>query len=203
MTSIMKLLGLDEMRNPWPREARHVALVGNPKCGKSTIAQMLEDEFGGVVVDDGLILRQAVPILFGIPAEDCFTQDGKAKVYNVCGVKDEAVRVMLGELGNYLEERYSPEFMPLRAMEEAVKGFPNAPFYIYPSCRRDQGRTYRRGGGVVIQIDNPLAPASPNIWDQWDRNCVDLAITNDPEAWGLDELREYIHALPELLAAAR
>lgn len=202
MTSIMRHLGLDEMRSPWPREARHVALVGNPKCGKSTIAQMLEDEFGGVIIDDGLILRRALPILTGIPEDWCFSQEGKASAVQI-GDREEIVRQGLGELGNWMEARYGEEIMALRAMQLAAAEHPEASFYIYPSVRKTQGRAYRRMGGVVIQVDNPHAPPSGNGFDEWDRSCVDFVVTNDPGEMGLDELREYIHALPELLAAAR
>lgn len=202
MTSIMRHLGLDEMRSPWPREARHVALVGNPKCGKSTIAQMLEDEFGGIVCDDGLILRRALPILTGVPGDWCFTQEGKGQVVTV-GNRSETVRQGLGELGNYLEARYGDDIIPLRTMQIAMAENPEASFYIYPSVRKTQGRCYRRMGGIVIQIDNPSAPPSGNAFDEWDRSCVDIVITNDPDEMGLDELREYVHALPGLLADAR
>jgi hypothetical protein len=198
MTSIMKNLGLDEMGMPWPRNARHVALVGWPKCGKSTVAEMLADEFGCVICDDGLILRQAIPILTGIPVESCFTQEGKASVVRV-GDRDEIVRQALGELGNWMEDRYGVEILAERAMTNALREYPDASFYVYPSVRKTQGRAYRRAGGIVIQIDNPWVGVSENDFDKWDTGCVDLVIENDPRTMSLDDLREYIRYLPSVL----
>jgi hypothetical protein len=186
------------VRRPWPNQIKFVALCGNPKSGKSTVARMLEDEFGGVLVDDGLILRKAVPILFGIPEDEPFTQEGKVKVYDVCG-REESVRQMLGELGNYLEERYSPDFMPTRSLAIARRDNAHAPFSIFGSCRREQGRCYKRNGGIVIEVDNPLAAPSGNIWDEWDRSCVDFRLHNDPRELSLDDLRDMVCALPDIL----
>jgi hypothetical protein len=198
MTSIMRHLASEEMRTPWPTAIRHVALCGWPKCGKSTIAAMLEDEFGAQIIDDGMILRKAVPVLFGIPEDEPFTQEGKDRVYNVCG-REETVRQMLGELGNYLEARYSDEFMPIRAMQVAQKLYPAANFYVYPSVRKVQGRAYKRMGGIVVQIDNPNAPPSDNPFDRWDKSFVDITINNDPSEMSLDELRAFICELPNLI----
>lgn len=189
---------------PWPREVKHVALCGWPKCGKSTIAEMLVDEFGGAVIDDGLVLRQALPILTGIDPADPFSQEGKSRVYQI-GNRQEEVRKGLGELGNWLEDRYGEEILALRAMEmaPAIARAQNATanFFVYPSVRKSQGLAYKRAGGIVIQIDNPLAVPSENAFDRWDASCVDLTITNDPGSMGLDELRDYVARLPELLDA--
>lgn len=202
MTSISSFLGTD-VRSPWPRDIRHIALCGNPKCGKSTIAEMMVDEFGAVVMDDGLILRQALPILLGLPAEAPFTQEGKSQRYTLAD-REESVREGLGELGNYLEARYGDDIMPIRAMQMALasRGAAEVPFFVYPSVRKTQGRAYKRAGGLVIQVDNPLAPPSGNAFDVWDRSCVDFTIQNDPRDMNLDELREYVCALPELVTAA-
>lgn len=187
------------MRQPWPRKIRHVALCGWPEGGKNTVARMLEDEFCGQIIDDGWILRKAVPFLFGVPEDEPFTHEGKAKTYSVLG-REESVRQMLGELGNYLEGRYGEDFMPVRAMQIAEQLHPEANFYIYPSVRKTQGRAYRRLGGIVIEISNPLVGDSGNAFDRWDPSFVDLRIINDPLTMNLDELREYVCALPELLA---
>lgn len=185
---------------PWPRDVRHIALCGWPQSGKSKVAEFLEDEFGGVICDDGLILRRALPILTGIDPEDPFSQEGKARRYKI-GEREETVRQGLGELGNYLEARYGDDIIPIRTMELAQEEHPNAPFYIYPSCRKAQGRAYKRMGGVIIEIDNPKACDSGNDFDRWDRSCVDLIIRNDPDEMSLDDLRDYVTRIPELLDA--
>jgi hypothetical protein len=184
---------------PWPREARHLALVGWPLSGKSTVAEILVDEFGGVIVDDGLILRKALPILTGIPEESCFSQEGKASVVQV-GDRPEVVRQGLGELGKWMEGRYGKDVMPLRAMQLAQQTDPGASFYIYPSVRMEQGRVYRRHGGVVIQINNPTVKPSANDFDRWDPNCVDMEIENDPSTMSKEDLREFVLEIPGLLA---
>ena len=170
---------------------KHIGLCGNPKSGKSTIADMLAKQYGGFVIDDGMILRQAVPILFGIPEYEPFTQEGKAKVYDVCG-RQESVRQMLGELGNWLEDRYGPEFMPVRAMEIAEKHFPYAPLYIYPSVRKTQGSAYKRAGGLIIEVENPKVGPSGNAFDVWDKSYVDLVIRNDPSESSLEDLERIV-----------
>jgi hypothetical protein len=156
---------------------------------------MLEDDFGAVVIDDGLILRRALPILTGIDADAPFTQEGKATIVTI-GERTEAIRQGLGELGNYLEARYGDFHMPQQAMRMAREEHPTAPFYVYPSCRKNQGRAYKMAGGVVIQIDRPGFGPSGNAFDVWDADLVDVTIDN---SGSIDDLREMIHALPGML----
>lgn len=161
---------------------------------------MLQDEFGAVIIDDGMPLRRALPILTGIPEEDCYTQEGKSKVYRV-GNREEEVRKGLGELGNWLEGRYGEEILAELAMQYALREHPDAPLYVYPSVRKTQGRAYRRMGGLVIQVNNPKVGPSGNAFDVWDENAVDLRFTNDPDNMTLDELREHVCDLPTVLNA--
>lgn len=200
MTLISQLLDLDDLM-PWPRNVRHVALCGNPKCGKTTIAEMLIDEFGGgVIIDDGEPLRKALPILTSIPEEWCYTQEGKARTFELAGTEDQ-VRKGLGELGDWLEARYGEEVLAHLAMMNAARNHPDALFYIYPSVRKTQGRAYKRAGGVVIEIDNPTAPPSGNKFDLYDRSVIDFTIHNDPSEMTLGELREYVQRIPNLIAS--
>ena len=180
------------------KDVLHIGLCGNPKSGKTTIADMLAEEMGGVVIDDGLILRKAVPILFGIPEDEPFTQEGKAKVYDVCG-RQETVRQMLGELGNWLEGRYSELFMPIRAMQIAKEEYPDKDVFIYPSVRKFQGKAYKDAGGVIVEIENPKAPKSPNAFDVWDDSVVDFWFTNDPTIMSLEGLRIDVRILSRYL----
>jgi hypothetical protein len=197
MTSITTPWGSLVLRDPWARDARHVALCGHPKSGKSEVARILEDDFGGVVVDDGLILRRAAPILLGFDPDLPFTQEGKATTIRA-GDRVEQVRHSLGELGNYLEARYGEDIMPLRAMQMANEEHAEANFWIYPSVRKGQGRCYKRHGGVVVQVNRPGFGPSGNAFDVWDESAVDIVIENDGS---LDDLRERIHALPSFLKA--
>ena len=192
----MKRLGLDELPMPWARNARHVAICGWPKSGKDEVARMLEDEFNGVVVDDGAILRETLPILLGIDPMLPYSQNGKATRVSV-GDRSEQVREGLGELGNWLEDRYGPYIMPIRAMQTAQEKHPDANFYIYPSVRKEQGRAYKMAGGVVIEVARPGVGDSGNEFDCYDRKLVDITLTNDGT---LDDLRALVKSLPLLLA---
>lgn len=181
---------------PWQRNARHVALVGWPKSGKDTVARMLEEEFGGVIVDDGAILRQALPILTGIDPDLPYSQEGKATVVRV-GDREEQVRHGLGELGNWLEDRYGQDIVPIRAIEIAQQQHGDAyPFFIYSSVRKAQGRVYKRYGGVVIEVARPGAGDSGNAFDWYDPGLVDITIPNNGS---LDDLRDFVKELPRLI----
>ena len=197
MTSITTPWGSLALRDPWPLEARHIALCGNPKAGKSEVARILEDDFGGCVVDDGLILRRALPVLLGFDPDLPFSQEGKATLVQA-GDRVEEVRDGLGELGNYLEARYGEDIMPLRAMQMAREEHSEANFWIYPSVRKGQGRCYKRHGGVVVQVNRPGFGPSGYAFDTWAESAVDVVIDN---SGSLEDLREQVHALPSLLKA--
>lgn len=167
-----------------------------PTCGKTTVATLLEEEFGGVIIDDGLLLREALPVLTGIDPSLPFSQEGKATAVQV-GDLSETVREGLGELGNYLEGRYGEDILPLRAMQRAAVEHPHAPFYIYPSVRKSQGRAYKRYGGIVVEVVRDGTQPSGNDFDRYDNNLVDIRVENFGT---LDDLREYVLALPSLLA---
>lgn len=156
---------------------------------------MLEDEFGGEIIDDGAILRQALPILTGINPALPYSQEGKATVVRI-GDREEQVRHGLGELGNWLEARYGDDIVPLRAMQIAQETHPSANFYIYPSVRKSQGRAYKRHGGIVIEIKRPGVGDSGNVFDWYDPALVDITIQNDGT---LDDLRATVKELPRLL----
>lgn len=187
----------ENLLSSWHNDVRFIGLCGVPRCGKSTVAEMLADEFSGVIIDDALILRQAVPILFGIDISEPFTQEGKAKEYFVCG-RRMTVREMLGELGEFLESRYSPDLKTMRAVNYALKAYPSAPFYILPSLRLDQGLFLKTLGGVVIEVVNPRVQPTGNGFDEYNKSFVDFQIINDTS---LEDLREFVKAVPELISA--
>jgi hypothetical protein len=183
----------------WPEQYRHVAICGYPKSGKTELATILCEEFGGVLIDDGAILRKAVPTLYGINPEDCYTHEGKNRSYRVLA-RTETVREMLGCLGDYLEGRYGENFIPTRAMAEARRSFPNAPFYVYPSVRKTQAWAYRDAGGVALQIDRPGVGPSGNPFDEWNRDFIDLVIYN---GFTLADLRQVARDIPMHLGRSR
>lgn len=165
---------------------RYVALCGAPGAGKSTVAERLAYHFGGVIVDDGLPLRQAAMKLYGLSWEDVSTQEGKAREVMVCG-EIFTVRQLLGDLGNMLEAFYGDQFMPERALA-LTKLRPDAPFYIFPSCRKNQGLTYRREGGFVVEVARP-GHQPVNDFDHYDRSLVNMCIFNN---YGLQDLEDQV-----------
>ena len=185
--------------NVWPEHIKHVGLVGWPGCGKTTVAGFIADLFWGHICDDGAILRKALPILTGVSPWHCYSQEGKAEVVKI-GSREETVRQGLGELGNYLEARYGEEIMPLRAIELGREAAPEAPLYIYPSVRKNQGKVYREAGGIIIEIQNPTVSPSANAFDVWNRDLVDLTFYNDPGLHTLADLLQRISDLPSCIA---
>lgn len=183
--------------NLWPTHIKHVALCGHPRSGKSTFGKLLAEEFGGVEVDDGLPLREAAIPLFGLNPEHPFTQDGKATRYEVCGQMVD-VRSMLGDLGDYVEQKYGQSFMPERAIQTAYRDFPGAPFYIHGSVRKEQSLAYRSRGCLVIEVDNPNVRASGNAFDEWNKRYVDWRVVNDPRLMSIEDLRLWVRRIPEL-----
>lgn len=161
---------------------RFVALCGAPKSGKSTIAELLRDRYGAMIVDDGMPLRRAVMDLYGLSWEDVSTQEGKAREIEVCG-KTYQVRHLLGDLGNMLEGFYSQQFMPERAIASITQ---TAPFYVFPSCRKTQGLTYRQHGGLVIEVYRPgYEPV--NDFDHWDQSLCTHIAANDTTLEALEQ----------------
>lgn len=180
-----------------------IALCGWPKSGKSLAAEILSEVYGGVIVDDGMILRQAVPILFhGVAFEDMLTQEGKLKTYEVLG-KTYTYRQLLGYLGQVLEDFFGEHFIPEQTVRK-IETMPEAPFFILPSVRKTQGQYYRAMGAEVWEIDRDV-PASENAFDQWDKDAVTRVIRNRNiglKGFENNVLEAYSERLGTLLLAA-
>lgn len=165
-----------------------IALCGNPLCGKSTVANIMEEQYGAVIIDDGMILRKAVPVLFyGVEFQDLLTQEGKRKTYEVLG-KTYTYRQLLGELGNLLEDFFGQAFIPEQTLRR-LPLFADAPYYVLPSVRKEQPWYYKNNGAAIFQIDRDLAPPSPNAFDSWAERAVDKVITNNGT---LEELEQAV-----------
>ena len=172
---------------------RFVALCGAPQAGKSEVAQILCENYQAQIVDDGYPLRAAVSAVYGIPIEYTYSTEGKDKVFEVCG-KPFTLRQLLGDLGNLLEGFYGEQFMPERALDFVQKGaiptyqgFKRAwgGFYIFPSVRKTQGHTYRKHGGLVVEITRP-GYAPKHDFDQYDPSFVTHTIRNDKTLFDLE-----------------
>ena len=160
-----------------------VALCGNPKSGKSLAQKILEDNFGYKPVDDGWPMRDFAMRHLGLTLEDVMTQEGKSRISNIDGTNWEH-RKILGELGNKLEAMFGPHAMPYMAIAGCTPG----ELYSFGSVRRDQGAFYQKRGGIVLEIHNPLAPASRYEFDQYDSSIVDSVIFNDAQSKGMSPL---------------
>jgi hypothetical protein len=189
------------------RRPLYVALCGAPQSGKTTLAEYLAERYGAVVVDDGAVLRDAARALYGLELEDVTTQAGKARIVRVCG-KDYTVRQLLGELGNLLEARYGDQVIPELTLKRLhARGPHGAPFYVFPSVRKNQGLTYIDNGGVVIEVDRP-GHVPVNDFDRYERDLIEDTVFNTGSLFRMFQKADLIfrdrlgfEPLPGLVAA--
>lgn len=160
---------------------KYIALCGQPKSGKDTVALALRAHGHYVKVDDGAILRQAVPILFGCNPTYPYSQEGKMEVIKT-PKGGRTVRDLMGTLGDKLEEEFGTGMMPSAALrladqiERSQKGYQR---FVFTSVRKDQARYYKEHDTLVIEVDRPGSQKSPYSFDTWDASLVDFTLTND------------------------
>jgi hypothetical protein len=160
-----------------------VALCGAPESGKTTVANLLVKNYGAKLVDDGAGLREGCSAFYGFPLEWCYSQEGKKCEIEVCG-EVFTVRKLLGDFGKLLETKHGQQVIPETAIRELMIE-PNVPFYVFGSVRMDQGITYHRHGGVVIEVDRPgYVPV--HDFDHWDKSLVDYRIKNTSSLLALE-----------------
>lgn len=165
-----------------------IALNGWPQSGKSAVADILQRRFGAVIVDDGLILRQAAPVLFrGVKLDDCFTQEGKVKPVEING-KTYTVRQALGYLGQCLEDFFGEDYIPDQTVRRIAE-LPDARYYVLPSVRKGQAHFYNRHGATTFEIDRIDVTPSENPFDVWDGTAVYEVIPNHGT---LDQLEQEV-----------
>lgn len=185
-----------------PALPQYIALCGNPTCGKTTAAEILEEFAGYKLVDDGGFLRQIAMTHFGASYEDVHTQEGKLRTTIVNGA-EMTWRDVLGRIGNAFEAQFGANVIP----ELAYNGLDPACKYVFGSVRREQGWYHRAKGALVLEIRNPLAVPSVYEFDRFNADACHLAINNDALANGhphtiarLDleaKLRDAISRFPE------
>lgn len=161
-----------------------IGLVGNPTCGKTTAAEILIEILDGKakIVETGQPLREIAMKYLGLSRDQVYTQEGKASHVDINGVNWQ-VRKILGDLGQKLEDLFGEEIMPYMAhRSQCVE---SGTLYIDPSCRKVQPWYWKRHGGIIIEIVNPLAKPSPYAFDAYDHTAVDYRIDNDALACGL------------------
>lgn len=159
---------------------RLVVLVGWPKAGKTTAAEILADHFGYTIADDGFPLRDFAIRHMGVEPGLVLSQEGKAtKVPFLDG--ERTVRWILGEFGNALEKHFGDDIIPWMA---SLKLNPEMS-YVMPSVRKDQALFWKRLGATVVEIVNPDATSSPHDFDRFNRECIDIRVVNDGLHQGL------------------
>ena len=167
---------------------RYVAICGAPGSGKSTVAKILTELYGAVSIDDGYILRKACAVLYSQPVNNFTTQEGKQLITNVCG-QDYTNRELLGDLGTVLENFYGDQFMPEQALRQADcwtgVTMEKPPFFVFPSVRKNQGKSYLARGGMVLEIIRPGYEALKEF-DKYDTSLVDFYLTNDGDLAALE-----------------
>lgn len=169
---------------------KYVALSAWPHSGKDEVAKAFVRHANAELVDDGLPLRLAAPLLYGFDESLPFTQEGKATLVDTPNGQ-ETVRVLLGDLGKQQEAKYGNGFMPFRALQMCAEVERRAmvPCFVFPSVRRDQGAHYKRlrpGEVLHLEIRRPGVGDSGNDFDQWDAASVDHIIQNDGTLEQLD-----------------
>lgn len=158
-----------------------IGLCGYPESGKSTVQEILYRLFGAEPQDDGLPLRGACMSLYGLSWEDVSTQEGKRRITTICGVEHEN-RALLGHLGNLLEGFYGDQVIPEMALRAALAeqalNFYQPPALSFGSVRKNQGLTYKKHGGIVVEIVRD-GTAPRYDFDHYDRSLVDVTIINN------------------------
>lgn len=161
-----------------------IALCGAPGSGKTTVQQILLEEFGVQPIDDGRILRDISIQCFGLTEEEVTTETGKNSYIEFLGQKWQ-VRQILGEIGRSLENIFGEHIVPHLTTQKHCADLSKN--YSFGSVRRSQPQYFNQIGGLVVEIvKNGCAPKY-----DFDRYVgkIDLTITNNGSR---EELRQQI-----------
>lgn len=160
---------------------RLIALCGNPGCGKSTAAELINSMFNHQLHDDGLPLRQIAMSYMGLSEHQVFTQEGKLEQVMLNG-RPWTAREILGEIGNAFEEKFGGDIIPIMSHATQRADQP----YVMSSVRRDQTLYWQKAGALVIEIETPGVGPSPYEFDCYNRDGVDVTVINDALSIGLE-----------------
>lgn len=162
-----------------------VALMGNPRSGKTTAARILGHLGGYELVDDGRPMREIAMRHLGLTESQVFTQDGKLETVTING-RNWVVREILGEIGNAFEEKFGGDVIPLMSKNSLGDAyFDPTRRFVFGSVRREQGFFWKKEGAMVIEIVNPAAPPSPFEFDVFNASMAHVRIQNDGLSRGL------------------
>lgn len=193
ITGTVTSLALARQRRLRDAPPRFVALCGAPGAGKDTVADMLRARYGAQQVIDGYCLRTAAMALYDLTEEQVWTQTGKASRVTVCG-QEFTVRQLLGDLGKMLEKKHGAQFIPEQAVNGLLTKPLTEPFYVFSSVRMNQGLTYIKNNGIVVEITRPGCEPQHDF-DYYDKSLVSYTIVND------DASSDWSQALEHKVAA--
>ena len=162
----------------------YIALCGAPGSGKSTVQQVLLEEFDIQPVDDGRVLRDIAIRSFGLTEEEVSTTKGKNSYVEIMG-DNWQVRKVLGEIGRSLENVFNEHIVPhLTILNQCTDPNKN---YSFGSVRRTQPQYFNKIGGLVVEI---VKDGCISVYD-FDHyyGKIDMIIINNGTR---DELREQI-----------
>lgn len=176
---------------------KYIAICGHPKAGKDLVGKMLTEYGGYHKIDNGGILRQAAPAIFGFDPAYGYSQEGKLRMVE-SPTGRRTVRDLLGSLGNALEHTFGEEIMGWSAIQacQRAEQSEGATHFVMTSCRKEEGRVYLRHGGLVVQVDRAGVGPSGHDFDLWNPEYVTHTIRNngtikDLEAEVLSFLRSF------------
>lgn len=156
-----------------------IALCGNPDSGKTTVAGLLESQYGYEPVDDGAPLREIAVKYMGFQHHQAYTQEGKLEFVELDDKKFQC-RQVLGETGSAFESKFGDNILGDIAYRTSIKsGLNQGRKFSLGSVRRDQGLFWKSKGGIVVEVLNENSRVSEFEFDKYNRDCIDFQIEND------------------------
>jgi len=161
-----------------------IALCAAPGAGKSTVQQILYEEFGICPVDDGRVLRDIAIQCFGLTEDQVSTIAGKRSYIQFLD-QEWQVRQILGEIGRSLENLFSEHIVPHLTVQKYCTD--SSKSYSFGSVRRSQPEYFNKVGGLVVEIVRDGCVPKYDFDEYHGR--MDLVIDNNGT---MDDLRQQI-----------